>query len=59
MIDGLVEKIKNELDIQHAHVILTGGYARIIKDVLKTKVIYDENVLLDGLYAIYQKNINH
>ncbi|MCM1260030.1 MAG: type III pantothenate kinase [Prevotella sp.] len=58
MIDGLVEKIKEELQIQHAHVILTGGYARIIKDILKTKVIYDENVLLDGLYAIYQKNIN-
>lgn len=58
MIDGLVEKIKEELQIHHAHVILTGGYARIIKDVLKTKVIYDETVLLDGLYAIYQKNTN-
>ncbi len=56
MIDGLIESFKKELKTDNVNVVLTGGYAVIIKDLLKSKVIYNPNVLLDGLYYIYQKN---
>lgn len=56
MIDGLIAKFKKELGTGDVKVILTGGYSSIVKDFLETNVIYDPNVLLDGLYSIYQKN---
>ena len=43
MIEGLIKKFKNELALDDANIILTGGYA---------------NILLDGLFYIYQKNKN-
>ncbi len=56
MIDGLLNKFKKELNDENIKVILTGGYSILIKDLLENKVIYDSNVLLEGLYSIYQKN---
>lgn len=56
MIDGMVEKFKSELGSKDVRVILTGGYSVLIKDHLSTNIIYDENILLEGLYYIYQKN---
>lgn len=56
MIDGMVEKFKKELSTNNVTVVLTGGYSTIIKEHLNTNVIYDENILLEGLYSIYQKN---
>lgn len=56
MIDGLVKKFINELNDPNTKVILTGGYSVIIKDYLECKPIYDENILLEGLYSVYQKN---
>lgn len=56
MIDGMIAKFKKELGTENIRVILTGGYSSMIKDALETKVIYDPNLLLDGLYFMYQKN---
>lgn len=56
MIDGMIEKFKNELGKEEVTIVLTGGYSTIIKEHLNTKIVYDENVLLEGLYSIYQKN---
>ena len=58
MIEGLIKKFKNELALDDANIILTGGYAKIIKDLLEIDCMYDENILLDGLFYIYQKNKN-
>jgi len=54
MLDGLIRKVKAE--IGEAIVILTGGIASVFKDFLEEKVIYDENLLLDGLQILYKKN---
>lgn len=54
MLDGLIRKIKGE--IGDAVVILTGGIAGQIKDFLEEEVIYDQNLILDGLQILYQKN---
>ncbi|MBS5852030.1 MAG: type III pantothenate kinase [Staphylococcus sp.] len=58
MIEGLIKKFKNELGLDNVNIILTGGYAKVIKDLLEIDCIYDENILLDGLFYIYQKNKN-
>ena len=56
MIEGLVSKIKKELNNDNLKVLLTGGNSIIIKDHLNIDFIYDENLLLEGLLDIYTKN---
>lgn len=54
MIEGMVQRIKNELG--EAKVILTGGLAEVIKDILNLEYVYEPNLLIDGLTIIYNKN---
>lgn len=54
MIDGMIDKYKNELG--EFKTILTGGEARYLVKHLQHQVIYDENLLLDGLKYLYIKN---
>lgn len=56
MIDGLVEKFEQELG-EKLTVVVTGGLGKTISKECKREVIYDENLLLDGLRIIYEKNI--
>lgn len=55
MLDGLLDRIENELG-SSAAVIATGGLAKEIITHCEHTVIYDENLLLDGLREIYYKN---
>ena len=56
MVDGMVERYKEKLG-EDANVIATGGLASIIVKHCKTpNIILDDDLLLDGLYAIYKKN---
>lgn len=55
MIDGLIDRIEEDLD-EKATVIATGGLSRVVIKHSKKDIIYDENLLLKGLYYIYQKN---
>ena len=55
MIDGLLEQIEAELG-EKPTVVATGGLSRDIITHCKTNIIYSENLLLDGLRAIYEKN---
>lgn len=52
-INGLVERIKKEYG--DMKVIVTGGISRYIVPFLNN-VIHDENLLMDGLKIIYEKN---
>lgn len=54
MLDGLIRKVKNE--IGDAKVILTGGIANRIQPFLEEEVIYDDNLILEGLRILYEKN---
>jgi type III pantothenate kinase len=56
MIDGLADKIENELG-EKVTIIATGGNSETIVSVCKRDVIYDSNLLLDGLNIIYKKNV--
>lgn len=53
MIDGMTRRILNELGYDSATVVATGGYSGGIVPCCETPIIYDENLLLDGLKAIY------
>lgn len=55
MIDGLLEKITAELD-EVPTVVATGGLSKEIIVHCKNNIIYNENLLLEGLRAIYEKN---
>lgn len=55
-IDGLSSRIIKELHFENATIISTGGYSKGIVPCCETKgIIYDENLLLDGLKAIYDQ----
>lgn len=55
MLDGLLEKIEEELG-ETPTVVATGGLSKQIITYCKKNIIYSENLLLDGLKAIYEKN---
>jgi len=55
ILDGMIERMEEELGYPTT-VIATGGLSQFIVPFCKRKIIYDENLLLKGLYIIYQKN---
>ena len=55
MIDGLLEKITAELG-ETPTVPATGGLSKEVISHCKTNIIYNENLLLEGLRVIYEKN---
>lgn len=57
MLDGMITRMEQELG-QPCTVIATGGLARIVVPLCTHEMILDDDLLLKGLYAIYQKNKN-
>ncbi len=57
MIDEMLERVLNELNENEVKIIATGGGAKKIIDMCTHKIIWDENIIFDGLYEIYQNNI--
>jgi type III pantothenate kinase len=56
-VDGLVRGIKKELpDGEEATVVLTGGMSKWIAPYCREKVVVDPDLLLKGLWILYQKN---
>lgn len=55
MIDGLIERIEEEEQC-NVTVVATGGIAKAIVPYCKKKIILDNNLLLKGLWYIFQKN---
>ena len=56
MIDGMILRYKEILG-KNTTVIATGGLASSIVPHCREKITVDSNLLFDGLYAIYKKNI--
>ena len=55
MIDGMVERMEAELG-RKATVIATGGIAKFIIPMCRTPIIYDKDLLIKGLAALYRDN---
>jgi len=55
MIDGMVERMEEELGCS-CKVIATGGLAHIITPYCKKEIVCDDDLLMKGLWVLYEKN---
>lgn len=55
-LDGIIDRIEEELGEKKATVVATGGLAKKIVPHCKREIILDEELLLRGLLIIYEKN---
>ena len=55
MLDGLVERMEAELGYKTT-VVATGGIARFVIPMCKTPMIYDKDLIIKGLAALYREN---
>ena len=56
MLDGMVERMEQELGSKTT-VVATGGIAKFILPMCRTNMIYDKDLLIKGLAALYRENI--
>lgn len=55
MIDGMIERMEAELGMQ-TKVIATGGIAKFVIPMCKREIIYDKDLIVKGLAALYRDN---
>lgn len=55
MLDGMIARFQEELGYP-CTVIATGGIARFIVPLCKTPMLYDKDLILKGLAALYREN---
>ena len=55
MLDGMVQRMEEELGTK-ATVVVTGGIAKFIVPMCRTPMIYDKDLLVKGLAALYRDN---
>jgi type III pantothenate kinase len=53
MLDGMIQRFKDELEEPHANVIATGGVSTLLKGLLSEVDVYDPDLTLKGLAEIY------
>ena len=56
MLDGIIDRIREQFGGKEISVVATGGNAPVIVKYCRNKIVYDKYLLMDGLWAIYQKN---
>ena len=55
MLDGMIQRMEEELG-QKTTVVITGGIAKFIAPMCRTEMVYDKDLLLKGLAALYREN---
>jgi len=55
MLDGMVERMEAELGAR-ATIVATGGIAKFITPLCKREMIYDKDLIVKGLAALYKDN---
>ncbi len=58
LVDNIISKIKNELNLEKINVVATGGLGEIIAKEVKNINIVDRTLTLEGLKTIYQLNVS-
>jgi len=56
MLDGLIDRVEEELGEPLAAVVATGGLARMVVPLCRRKISVEEDLMLLGLKLIYNKN---
>ena len=54
MLDGMIDRIFDELGIESASLVATGGYSSGVVSCCRKAFQYDEHLLLDGLREIFE-----
>ena len=55
MLDGMIERMEEELGCKTT-VVITGGIAKFVIPMCKRQMVYDKDLLVKGLAAIYRDN---
>ena len=55
MIDGMIARMEEELGCKTT-VVATGGIAKFVLPLCRTPIIYDKDLLIKGLVALYRDN---
>ena len=55
MLDGMVERMEEELGSK-ATVVITGGIAKFVTPMCKTPMVYEKDLIIKGLAALYREN---
>lgn len=55
MVDGMIDRMEEELGSK-CRVVATGGMARMIIPLCRHEIIFDDDLMLKGLWLLYQKN---
>lgn len=56
-VDGMIERIREEIKNDTIPVIATGGLSSLIVPLCKNEIVHKTNLTLDGLLEIYNKNL--
>ena len=56
-VDGMIDRIKEEINNENINVIATGGLSKVIIPLCKNQIEIEENLTLNGLLEIYNKNL--
>lgn len=59
MIDGMIDRMQEELGEPIASVIATGGTSQFVVPLCRHKIIYDKDLLLKGLAILYENELQH
>ena len=59
MIDGMIKRIKTEINKKDLKVILTGGHSKIVHPLTEEDIILDTRIILKGLLILLEKNKNN
>lgn len=57
MVDGMIDRIMDEIHNTNVSVIATGGLSSLIVPLCKHNIIQKDNLTLEGLLEIYNKNM--
>ncbi len=55
MLDGMIDRMEEELG-QKTTVVATGGIAKFVLPLCKREIVYDKDLLIKGLVALYREN---
>ncbi len=56
MLDGMIDRMEEELG-QKTTVVATGGISKFVLPLCKHEIIYDKDLLIKGLVALYRENV--
>lgn len=57
MLDGLTERMEKDFGKEVKTIVATGGLSKEIVKNCNNEIIYDDNLILDGLKYIYERNV--